>query len=71
MKKSRTYAPTKRNRSSLVRGLTTEEVQHINQAIGSQLDFGKMFKNAKPLPYDEQGIILDPNNPAHRDWMED
>ncbi|WP_379970811.1 hypothetical protein [Ectobacillus sp. sgz5001026] len=73
LKKSRfSYAPSKRYRSSLVKELTTEETQRINRALGARLNhFDEMFKNIQPLPYDEQGIILDPNNPAHRDWMED
>lgn len=71
VRKSYNYTPAKRYRSSLVRGLTTEEAQRINESLSSQLDYlDEFLKHATPLPVDENGsVILDPNNPAHRDWM--
>lgn len=53
--------------------LTGKEAAEINQGLASQLDYlDEILKHAQPLPVDENGsIILDPNNPAHRDGMED
>ncbi len=43
------------------------------RALASQLDnLHDMLKHATPLPVDENGsVIVDPNNPAHRDWMDE
>jgi len=60
-----------RKRKSLY-NLTQKEVQRANRLIASKYDLDFLFDIAPKAQYNEHGhIILDPNNPADRRWMED
>lgn len=60
-------------RRSGVGELTEEQNAAEIAKINARYDFSKLYENKDAyLPTDETGkIILDPNNPNHREWMED
>lgn len=54
------------------RYLRKEETSYINEVLASAIDLDKVINESEMLKVDQYGrIILDRNNPSHREWMED
>lgn len=42
------------------------------EELMKKIDWDKVWQETERLPVNEKGeIVLDPNNPKHREWMED
>lgn len=52
--------------------LCTQELQLMNKKLAAKYNLDFLFNTAPKAECNEHGhIILDPNNPADRRWMED